>query len=521
MSNNSTRTANSVKNIATGFLGQFIQTFLGFISRTVFIKCLAAEYLGVNGLFTNILSVLSLAELGVGNAIIYALYKPLADKDEKKISELMNFYAKAYKIIGILIIMVGIILTPFLKYLIKDVPNISESIYVIFFFYLFNTAITYFFSYKNSIITADQKNYIALIISYIIAIVQTILQIGVLIITRNFILYLIVQSLCSLIYNIVISITADKLYPFLNRNKKQKLDKNFKKELVINIKALMIVKLSGVLVNNTDNIIITCFSGLSAVGLCSNYNMLISVISSILNQIFSGITASIGNLNAKESKEKQKDFFDIINFANFWLYGFAVIGIIIMSNDIIKVWIGDRFILPIHIPIILGVNFYMVGMQNAVWTYKNTLGLFRYGKYILVFTAGINLLLSVILGSYMGLFGILLATAISRILTNSWYDPYVVFKYGLNSSVKNYFIRYFKFLGILAIGVVVTFYITSFIEVTGISTLILKLVICFIIPNIIFILIFCRTKEYKYFMRIFIELLNKVNVIKSGKSIKN
>ena len=521
MGNNTSRTINSVKNITTGFLGQFIQTFLGFISRTVFIKCLAAEYLGVSGLFTNILSVLSLTELGVGTAIIYALYKPLAEKDEEKISMLMNFYAKAYKTIGTLIIIISLVLTPFLKYLIKDVPNISESIYVIFFFYLFNTAITYFFSYKNSIITADQKNYIALIISYIIAIVQTILQIGVLIITRNFLAYLIVQSLCSLTYNIVISITADKLYPFLKKNKKQQLDKNFKNELVINIKALMIVKLSGVLVNNTDNIIITYFSGLSAVGLCSNYNMLISVISTILNQIFSGITASVGNLNAKESKEKQKDFFDIINFANFWLYGFAVIGIIIMSNDIIKVWIGERFILPIHIPIILAINFYMVGMQNAVWTYKNTLGLFRYGKYILLFTASMNLLLSMILGSYMGLFGILLATAISRVLTNSWYDPYVVFKYGLNSSIKKYFIRYFKFLGILAIGLGVTFFITSFIEVTGILTLILKLVICCIIPNIIFILVFCRTKEYKYFMRIFIQLLNKVSAIKSKKVCKN
>ena len=515
MGNNSSRTVNSVKNIATGFLGQFIQTFLGFISRTVFIKCLAAEYLGVSGLFTNILSVLSLAELGVGSAIIYALYKPLSEKDEEKISALMNFYAKTYKIIGLVIIFVGLILTPFLNYLIKDVPNISESIYVIFFFYLFNTAITYFFSYKNSIITADQKNYIALMINYVIAIVQTLLQIGVLIITKNFIAYLLVQSICSLMYNIIISRTADKLYPFLKKNKKKELDKKYRKELVINIKALMIVKLSGVLVNNTDNIIITYFSGLSAVGLCSNYTMLIGIISTILNQIFNGITASVGNLNAKESKEKQKYFFDIINFANFWLYAFAAIGIIIMSNDIIKVWIGEKFILPTYIPIILAVNFYMVGMQNAVWTYKNTLGLFRYGKYILLFTAAINLSLSMVLGKYIGLFGILLATAISRGLTNAWYDPYAVFKYGLNVRVKEYFIKYIKFISILLIALVSTFCITNFIEVTGIITLILKLILCVIVPNGIFIIIFFKTKEFKYFKDITTQLVRKVNLIKT------
>ena len=179
--------------------------------------------------------------------------------------------------------------------------------------------------------------------------------------------------------------------------------------------------------------IISYFSGVITVGVSSNYTMLIGIINTILNQIFTGITASVGNLNAKESKEKRKSFFEIINFANFWLFGFSAIGIIVLINDVINIWIGSKYILPINITIILAINFYMVGMQNAVWTFKNTMGLFRYGRYILLITAAFNLILSIVLGKYFGLFGILLATAISRGLTNVWYDPYVVYKYGFES----------------------------------------------------------------------------------------
>ena len=423
------RTTYSVRNITTGFLGQSIQTILGFISRTIFIKCLATEYLGVSGLFTNILSILSLAELGVGSAIAYALYKPLADRDEYKTSALMNFYSTAYKIIGLSVAVIGLSLLPFIKFIINDAPNIEESIYLIYFLYLFNTVITYFFSYKNTIIVADQKKYISLTIGYIINCLQTVAQVIILLLTKDFLLYLITQSIFALIYNVIISIKADKMYPYLKKNKEAKLDDNTKKELGINIRSLMIIRLSGVLVNNTDNIIISKFLGLSIVGLCSNYNLLISIINSVFAQLFGGITASVGNVNAKESNEKKEEIFNVINFINFWLFGFSAICITLLSNDVIKLWIGDEFILPISIPLILAINFYMVGMQNAVWTYKDTMGLFKQGRFLLLVTGSINIVLSIIFGKYIGLFGILIATAISRALTNTWYDPYVIYKY--------------------------------------------------------------------------------------------
>ena len=520
---NQSRTINSLKNIITGFIGQFIQTILGFISRTIFIKFLAMQYLGISGLFNNILSMLSLAELGVGTAIIYALYKPLSENNKKELSILMRFYEKAYRIIGCVVGVMGIVLIPFLNLIIKDAPEINENLYVIYCFYLFNTVISYFYSYKNSIIVADQKNYISAITSYIISIIQTVLQILVLVITKNFLAYLTVQTICTIAFNITISKIADRLYPFLKEETNYKLDISEKRSLVKNIKALMITKLSGVLVNNTDNMIITYFSGLVTVGLSSNYTMLIGIVNTILNQIFTAITASVGNLNAKESKQKQKYFFEVMNFANFWVFGFATIAIIVLINDVINIWIGSKFILPMNIIIILAINFYMLGMQNAVWTFKNTMGLFRYGRYILLITAALNLILSMILGKYFGLFGILLATAISRGLTNTWYDPYAVYRYGLESKSIQYFKRYLEFFIILFLNLSVTSFICSFINVAGIITLILKMITCVVISNIVFIITLRKKEELAYFKNFIFRIINLLfdKIVKNNKELSH
>lgn len=518
MSNNS-RTSNSIKNIVTGFLGQFITIALGFVSRTIFINCLANEYLGINGLFTNILSILSLAELGVGTAIIYALYKPLAEKNEDQIAKLMNFYSMAYTCIGIFVFISGIVLLPFLNLIIKDAPNISESLYVIYIIYLFNTSISYFFSYKNSLIIADQKSYITLLYSYIITIIQTLLQILVLLVTRNFLFFLIVQTICTFINNLFISIIANRMYPFLKEKKYLRLDKKERKLLISNVKALLVVKISGILVNNTDNIIITYFQGLGSVGLCSNYNLLIGIIEASLNQAFNGLTASIGNLNAKENKEKSEEFFDILNFCNFWLFGWCSICIVLLINDVITLWVGKDYILDISIPIILAINFYIVGMQNAIWTYKNTLGIFRQGRYILFITAAINLVVSIYLGKKWGLFGIFLATAISRAFTNVWFDPYIVYKIGFRKSSKKYFFKYIRYIIILLFAGSITEYLLNLVIYKSYIGFIMKLSICVIVPNLIILFLFRNTKEMRYIFVFGQNILNKI--VKSKVVINN
>lgn len=495
---NDSRTANSIRNIMTGFMGQGIQLILGFVNRLVFIRCLNAEYLGVNGLFTNILSMLSLAELGIGTAIVYELYRPLAQKDEKKIASLMKIYQKAYCGIGILISIIGICLIPFLNIMIAEPPKINENLVVIYCIFLFNTASSYFFSYKSSILTADQKSYLVVGINYIIVFVQSLLQILILLLTRNFILYLICQSVGTLIYNITISKVANKRYPFIKEKNIEPLDKESRKGLFKNVKALIIIKIGGVLVNSTDNIIISSIKGLAATGLNSNYTLLLNTLNSILQQLFNGITASVGNVNAVETNEKKKNMFKVINFLNFWLFAWCTISFVILANDIVSICFGTRYLLGQNIVIISAINFYVVGMQNAVWTYKTTMGLFDYGKYLVVGTGVINIILSISFGKQWGLFGILLATLVSRALTNTWYDPYAVFKHGFQNNPLEYFGIYIWYLIIGIVAFVITKICSGIFVFSLIMTFVWKLICCIVIPNIIFIVIFHRSKEFIY-----------------------
>lgn len=504
------RTSNSVLNIFVGIGGYILNTILGLACRMVFTRTLAVDYLGINGLFTNILTILSLAELGIGSAIVYALYKPLATNNQEKIASLVCFYGKCYRIIGCVVAFAGLALMPFLDFLIREKPNIQENLYVIYLLYLFNTASTYFFSYRASLLTAAQQNYLVVGLNYIVTIIQSIVQMLLLFITHNYMTYLLVQTAGIFIYNVLISKIAKKKYPYIVSKNIQPLDKEEKRSLIKNIKALVVIKLSGMLVNNTDNMIITYLNGLVTVGYSSNYTLLSTTLNALLTQIFSGINASVGNYNALESNERKKSLFDAINLANFWLFGWATIGIFVVSSDIVELFFGKQYIMNISIPFVIALNFYIVGMQNAVWTYKNTLGLFRPGRYLLIVTAIINLVCSIWLGNVWGLFGVYLATAISRVLTNVWYEPYAIFKYGFKMRVRSYYLKYIEFFLILILTGGICYWLCTMINLTPIMDVLIKMIICTIIPNVLFILCFFRKKEFKYLFETVQRLLKKV-----------
>lgn len=495
------RTMYTTLNIISGCMGQLAQTLFNFINRMVFARCLSKEYLGINGLFVDILSALSLAELGIGTAIVYELYSTLAKNNEEKTKALMDFYKKVYRVIGICVGCIGLVLIPFLPYFIAEPPKIKESIYVIYLFYLVNTVVSYFYTYKRSIIIADQKNYIVTTVQILSRIAQDIIQILILVLTKNFILYLICQIIMTITYNVVISRIADKMYPIIKDKNAVKLDKTDKKDLIINIKALMIRKIGGVLVSSTDNIIISSVLGLVQTGLVSNYNLLSTTLNSILGQVFNGVTASIGNVNALESKKKKIDMFYIVNFVNFWLYGWCAVSYAVVSNDIIKVVFGADYLIQGGVCLVVALNLYTYGMQNAIWTYRNTLGLFENGKYLALFTGIINVVLSIILGKIYGVTGILFATFLARLVTNIWYDPYSIFKYGFDEKVKSYFIRY----GIMFLVVTITYTLTYLccLPIQNVVdnmyvVLIYKLLVCIFIPNIIFVIVYRKNKDFVY-----------------------
>lgn len=507
-----TRTEYSILNILTGMGGYILNTILGFVCRMVFVNYLSADYLGVNGLFTNLLVMLSLAELGIGSAVVYALYKPLAENDEDKIASLVKFYGTAYKTIGIVVAIVGLSLLPFLNVIIREQPDIQESIYLLYFINLFNSASTYFFSYRSSLIIAAQRNYIVGAVNYAVTIIQSVFQMIALALTRNYLIYLIIQTMGTLIYNITISRIAVKMYPYISSKDIEPLSKEETKGLFNNIRDLLIYKISSLLVNSTDNILITFFDGLATTGLASNYSLLVNTLNSLLNQIFNGLTASVGNHNALSENDKKYEMFKFLNLMNFWIFGWAALGIIFCSSDIVQLCFGESYVLGINIPIILAINFYTVGLLNAVWTYKHTMGLFRYGRFLQVGTGILNIVLSILLGQKFGLFGILAATFVSRLLTSIWYDPYALFVYGFNKSPILYLKRYFYYLIVLSVAAGTCYFSFIMIKGTLIVRTIVKIVLCSIITNIVFCMAFLRTAEFarlKGFMKNILDIIKR------------
>jgi len=507
------RTEYSLINMFTGMVGYGMNTIIGFICRIIFVRTLSAEYLGVNGLFSDILSLLSLAELGISSAMTFALYKPIAQDDQEKIASIMQFYRKAYAGIGMIIGLIGLLLLPFLEVIITNKPDIKENIYVLYLLYLLNTVISYFFSYRQSLFTAMQRHYIVTGYNYVITISQSILQILFLLITRQYICYLLIQIAGGIVYNIWVSKKAVKDYPFINKRDARELSKEETRDLCKNIKALAINKVSGVLVNSTDNVAITYFIGLLSVGYASNYMLLSVTMDRLITLLFNALTGSVGNLNASADEETKYHFFKTLNMANFWLYGWGAIGIAFVSGDLVRLFYGEQYVLSAKIPLILAINLYTIGMLHAVYTYKSTLGLFRYGQYLLFLTGIINLVLDVVLGRAYGIFGIYCATLIARILTNLWYEPYAVYRYGLKKNPFLYLKRYLLLFGVLLVTGGLSGIVCSFCHFTVGFNVIVKIVICSIIPNFIFFLCFRKTKEFGYLFgsakKIFITICRK------------
>lgn len=488
------RTFNSIRNIIFSVGVQIGTILITFISRTIFIKILGSEYLGINGLFTNVLTILSLAELGIGNAIVYSMYKPIANKDEDKIAALMNFYKKIYRIIAIIVLVLGIIIIPFLKYIINTETEI-EHLYLYYILFLTNTVSSYFFIYKSSMIIADQKLYIQKAYHFIQIIVQFILQVIILLITHNYTLYLVAQILCTIGNNIALSKKADKLYPYINN--KVSLSKDEIKGIRSNVSAMFIYKVSGTILNNTDNILISIIVGTIWVGYYSNYYMIVSAILTMGNLLFSSITASVGNLNTTSNTEKQEKIFSQLNLMAYIIFGIFTIGLGNLFKDFIILWIGKEFLLDSLSVMSIAVNFYIQGVLNPTWIFRDTTGLFKDTKWVSVILAILNLILSVVLGKIIGLSGILLATSISRILTTYWYQPYMLYKKIFKKSSKKHFIRQFKYIITLIITFIVVHMVLMLLPQISIPMFILKGIISVCITSVILIVVVIKDDETK------------------------
>lgn len=506
------RTDNVVRNINVSLICQLVNTIMGFVSRSIFIKLLGETYLGVNGVFGNVLTILNFAELGIGTAIVYNLYEPLKNKDEARVGMLVNFYKKAYLVIGAVISIVGLALAPFLDYLIKEQPDVKESIYLLYILFLSSTVVSYFNAHKKSLLGADQRSHITNIYHQVAHTAQIFLQIVFLYFTRNYVLYLLIQIACHIVENVLIARETDRLYPFLKKHKKSKLEKGLMTSIKKDVGALTIYKLNHAVIHGTDNIIIAAIlkNGVQTVGKYANYTLISETINTILGIVTNALTPSIGNLNTEKDINKKESVFNTTLFVCAWIYGFACAGIMALSKSFITVWVGDTFVLGSLIVFSIALQLYIRQVHYAAYTYRVTCGLFVQSKYVPILTTVINLGLSIYLGKLWGLFGILIATSISRVVTIGISDPFLVYKHVFKKSPMAYYLRYFLYTFLVVVCYFSARFVIGFITIGGWFGFTINAIVFSLIFNGLFILLTFRFKEFDYIKNIALRYVKKI-----------
>ena len=495
----SSRTKNSIINIIFSFGGQLVDLIARFLLRTVFIYTLGKEYLGLSGLFNNILSMLSLADLGIGVAITFSLYKPIEENDENKIKILMRVFKKTYICIGAVVIIIGVALTPFLDFFIKDMPDIPY-IRLIYVLYVANTAISYFYSYKTSYVIANQKSYVVTNNRYLMNLLCAIAQSIALFAFENYILFLVIQIAFTIIQNVRISYKADKMYPVLKEHTEEKLDDETKDTIEKNVKSLIIQRVSSEIVFSTDNILLSKIFGLAIVGLYSNYTLVINALQSILSQFFSSITASIGNLGVSADEKHQEEIFYVIYFINFWLFSFTSIALGALFQPFIELWLGDDYLMSTGCLFFIVLNYYLKGMRQTISAFNNAYGMMHYFKYIPALECVINIVASIVLGILVGPIGIFMGTTVSTLAVPMWFEPMVLIKHGLKTSKAKFFGRISGYTIYTGVVLILTFLLLSRVNIPGIIGFLIKIIIVGLVPNGIMCLIFFKTNEFKYLL---------------------
>ena len=491
---NKSRVIYAKRNINIGVMAQVVTVLLSFACRTVFVKSLGAEYLGVGGLFTNILNVFNMADLGFSTAVIYSMYKPIAENNEQELIALMTFYKKVYRLIACVILVIGLALIPFLDKIVNLEKNIP---YITFYYllYLSNAVASYLCVYKSSILRANQESYILNITTTVINVSRYMAQIASLLLFQNYTLYLVIQTIGTISVNLIGARVAENRYPFIKKT--GVLPYNKKREIGDNVKSLLYYKIGTVLLTNIDNILISAIVGTVWVGLYSNYVLIENSIKGFITIIFGGLTASVGNLVTQENHQKQVHVFYTMNFLSWWFYTFCTIAFIVLYQPFIQLWVGKDYLLPFPTVLIICFGFYVQGSVKIVGVFREATGIFRQTKYVYFLASILNLVFSIILGNKIGLMGILFATIIARLLTHVWFEPFCLFKF-FGCGFHKYVLKQIQYHIIFTVCALVTYELSVEINLTNVYIdLIIKGIICVIVPNIMIAIWFVKSREFQ------------------------
>ncbi len=509
------RTGNSIKNSTATFIGRILSVMMEFVLRTVLIRFLGINYGGISTLFTDVLQVLSLVELGLGGAIIYALYKPLAENDNRTISALMAFYRKAYNTIAIVIFVLGLCLVPALDYIVKDIPDVKEDIRLIFMLYIMASASSYLVIYKETLIKASQMSRVVVMIETIVKVVFMAIETLMLLIFHQYIAYLVLRIVSTLVRNVLISREVKKRFPDVDFKSKERLLPEQRKRLSKDIGALALYKVSGVVLNGTDSIIISAFLGTGIVGVIGQYRMISSFICSLSNNIWVSVLPSVGNLAVVKDPDKQYRVFSNIIFGAFMFGTFCSVCVFILINPAVAIWVGEKNIVSMDVVAAIAFNVYLLLTALPFQTFRDANGLFVQGKFRPVLMAVINIGLSLLLVKRFGLFGVLFATPFARLVTQSWFDPYIVFKHVFHRKPGAFYIEYLKQIIVTVICALVSWLIVSRITISNlILTLIVDMIICIPVTAVIYYIIYRNNPDFirtiKNSKKIFLRIVNRI-----------
>lgn len=502
------RSENTKRNMLYGFINKIIRLFLPFIVRTVMIQKLGVEYLGLNSLFSSILQVLNMAELGFGSALVYSMYQSIARDDSEEICALLRFYRSVYRIIGIIILLAGLLMLPFIPRMISGSYPENINLYVLFCIYLANTVLSYWLcAYKKALLNAYQRMDIIYNINSIVGLFLNLLQIVTLCIFKNYYLYLIIMPICTCLDNIISAYLVKRIFPqYICEGE---LSTGIKKSIKTKVTGLMINKLCQTSRNAFDSIFISSFLGLSMAAIYSNYYYVMMSVITIVGVVTSSMLAGVGNSIASETPEKNYSDLKKINFIYMWLSGWCTVCLLCLIQPFMKLWVGKDLMFSFPVVVLLVIYFYMLKVGDIRAMYSDAAGLWWENRYRAVIEAVTNVILNYVLVKKWGIYGIIFATLITLFVINYCFGSQIVFKhYFKNGKLGEYFGLNLIYATVTLIVCIVVVYICNFVMLEGIVGLVVKFLICCIVPNIIYLLVYYHTKQYRESMSWFLKVLH-------------
>ncbi len=509
LSRKNSRTVNTIYNFISSVGGQLVTILMHFFIRTVFINTLGKAYLGVGGLFSNILTMLSLTELGVGSAILFKLYDPIARGDHHRVAVLMKFYKNVYRLIGLVVSVLGLCLIPFLPNLIKDYDKLQAlnlNAVLIFCLYLAKSVSSYlFFAYKSAIIRANQKEYLINIFTYIFTILGGVAQIVCLLVFPNFEIYIAISILQVVLHNVAIAMLANRMYPYINEKTEDRIEKTEIKGLLKDCGALFLYKLNGVVLKATDNIVISTFIGIDMVGMYSNYYIFYTTINGLFTKIFGSVAHSLGNLHTTHDDAHEYEIFEVVNLLTAILGGTAFAGLFVVGDEFVLHWIGASWQLAQPFSFLMGFEIYTLAVRVALSKYRTTMGLFQQAKWRPLAGMIINLVVSIALVNFWGICGVLVGTLVADWITFMWYDPMIIHKYGFKNykPVSAYYQRFLLYTGaVLAVSALDYWLCRHLLTGLGWFSVIFHAVICLITVPGVLLLLRCKKPDGQYVLNL-------------------